>query len=310
MITKKIKIWVVALIALACSVQLVDAANSRGGPGSSAVLTLLEPFSAAVDAKSNASVAGMAEPYFINSNPAALNWLTGIKTSFMYNRGISGDNYLGFTAGYPFTYDVIGMGLQYYSTGDVSMYSMQGDKITETGQRDIILHLAWATSNFNIASGANLKLIHSSIFGKTGTSVAADIGTQYREENYNFGIAIRNLGTDIKYLNYREKLPLNIAAGLFYTEKYTDDHVFDGNFDLLYFVNEREYVFLTGIEYTYLKQFVLRGGYKFNITHTGSRDILATAGLGINFDYITVDYGLKFSGDVNSPHTVSVNYRF
>ncbi|MGM0441458.1 MAG: PorV/PorQ family protein [Elusimicrobiota bacterium] len=285
-------------------------ASDVAGPGSSAVLTLLEPFSAAGTGKSNAVVSDLGEAALINKNPASLNWLSRSQSSFMYRRGIDADNYIAFVTGIPLKYDAVGMGVQYYSTGDISLYDLQGDKITGVGQRDTVIHLAAATSNFNIATGINLKWINSQVFGKTGSAVAVDIGSQYKEENYNFGIAVRNLGTDIRYLNHKEKLPLNIAVGLLYTEMYDKVHLFKGNFDGLYYVNEKEYVFLTGLEYVYDKQFVLRGGYKYNITSPGDQDILLTTGVGFNFKNITVDYALKLAKNIDSPHTVSLDYRF
>ncbi len=278
-----------------------------GGPGSSSVLTLMEPFSAATAAMGEATAALYGAPYYINSNPASLYGISAPRISLMYRRGIDLDDYAALSLGWQKDKFGLGLGIQYYSTGDIDMYNLAGQKLTSIGSRDIIVNVAGSAEVMNIVSGINIKAVTSEIFGEKGTAFAADAGLQYRKLNYvTLALAARNMSGGIKYLNQTEELPLNVAAGLALTPLPS----VTASLEIPHYVNEDETFLLAGAQFLYNGIFALRGGYRHNLTEPGAQDISISFGGGIYWRNLSLDYAMGLAEDISSPHNLSFNYSF
>ncbi len=299
-------------IFLAAVFFIVSAAGrvNANGPGTSAVLTLLEPLSAAAAGTNNASIASSGSGY-LNSNPASIARASSPQASLFYRQGIMEDNYASAIAIFPLPWITLGAGAQYYTTGKFSVYNLAGDKVNEVGQEDMIIHIAAAGSFSKLSAGLNIKFIDSKIFGERATGSAADAGLQVKDiiNNLTVGAAVRNFGPNIIYINDSEPLPLNVAGGVSYNAGLgSSDLILSAEFP--YYVNEEEMFALAGAEYIYASRIAVRGGYRLNLTDTDAQDISLTLGMGITIGNYSIDYATGFADDINSPHSISLNINF
>ncbi len=284
----------------------VSACAYAGGAGSTAVLTLLEPVSGADAAMGEAGVALSGSPSMLRYNPAGIISSGPGRAGFLYRRGLADDSYFALTAslgGGDITYAA---SVQYYTTGEITLFNLAGQEVTEVGQRDTVFNLGAATEIGGIPAGVNLKYITSEIFGEDGSAFAADLGMQYKEfEGMTLGLAVRNLGTGIEYVSDEEDLPLNVAAGASYSgDHYGGDLLL--SMEVPYFVNEKETLILAGAEFIYNGMLALRGGYRVNLDDTSGEDVPVTLGVGIIWNNYLIDYGVGLASDLSSPHNISV----
>lgn len=110
----------------------------------------------------------------------------------------------------------------------------------------------------NLSLGATGKYIMISLAGYDATAAAADFGLKYRVGGVSLGLAVANLGQNLKFNQEEDKLPTVVRGGLaFYplasalvvaieAEKFLDGDLAVKN----------------GLEYRYDRYFV-RGGYSY-----------------------------------------------
>ncbi|CAN5407281.1 hypothetical protein BH11BAC2_BH11BAC2_22070 [soil metagenome] len=143
----------------------------------------------------------------------------------------------------------------------------------------------------SIHGGMTLRLISESISDVKSQGVAVDAGIQYvtgfneAKDNLKFGIALRNVGTPMKFsgegLAFRNdnqttninvlqeqrtqdyELPSLVSIGLSYDFKLAVDHRLTaaGNFTSNSFIRDQ---FAVGVEYGFKNMFMIRGGYTFD----------------------------------------------
>ncbi|GEM_PF-2014385 len=279
---------------------------SAGGGAATSVLTLLEPLSAVSAGTAESSVASLGASHLLNSNPASVYGVVGPEVGFIYRKGVMEDSYTAGFAVIPVENIFIGTGIQYYTTGNVSIHNLYGNKLTEVGQKDTIFHLAYAMKVSDMPLGVNLKIIRSEIFGESGASFALDFGGVYTEfyENINLGFAVRNVSWGIKYVDKYEDIPFNVAGGLNYEIEFSDSSL-NAKLELPYYIHEAEVVSLTGVEYNYRDKLSLRGGYRFNLSEPGIDDVSLSMGIGLTIGNYTFDYAAGIADDLDSTHSVS-----
>ena len=112
----------------------------------------------------------------------------------------------------------IGAGIRFLSYGDLDHFDEDGNKLGDLNAIDLALTGAYA---INFApkwnAGATFDLIHSSYLEYRSNAVAVSGGLYYKnsDEDFSFGISIRNLGTQIStFDDTREPMPLDISAGI------------------------------------------------------------------------------------------------
>jgi hypothetical protein len=161
-----------------------------------------------------------------------------------------------------------------------------------------------------ILIGVTGKLISESIPRASASSLAFDIGLQYYNlgqiEGLNFGIVVRNIGTNMKYsgpallertvddlgrVYYKDRptvsnqLPAAVELGVSYKRSLNEqnDVTIAGLFQNNNFEND---AFKFGAEYMFNNLFFLRGGYLLT-SNTDSKDLLYTftAGAGIYYKF-------------------------
>jgi hypothetical protein len=287
-------------IIIACNILPAE------GVGTSAGLTLLEPISARAAAMAESGCSLSGEVYNFNYNPASLTAVERPEISVMYMRGLAEDNLASIAFGKDFSFAPLGMSLIYYDTGKIEMYDVGGTAISETGQRDIVFTVGSAKNIFGYDVGLNLKVISSEIFGETAIAYAADLGWQYKDiiENLDIGVAVRNLGTELTYIDEGDPLPTNICPGGSFTKSWETCSLLT-SLDIPYYLNEEEVLALLGLECKYKEMFSIRAGYRTALTDTASKDRVISAGFGFNWNQYAFEYALGITRDVSNPHNIS-----
>ncbi|MCK9210146.1 MAG: PorV/PorQ family protein [Ignavibacteriaceae bacterium] len=207
----------------------------------------------------------------------------------------------------------------------------------------VTLGLTYANSlTDRIRVGINLKLVSEKIMRTGATGFAFDAGIQYQGlaglDGFNFGIALKNLGPQMKFsgpdlirtaseadakrgTNYYTidaasfELPSSLELGLSYAYnlssayKMTVSSAFQNN----NFAND-EYKF--GYEFVYDDMLFLRGGYAYMgeaTDDTYQQFFGVTAGIGLKVNIgleMVVDYAYRAAKFSESNHLIGVKFNF
>lgn len=154
-------------------------------------------------------------------NPATINDEMSGRLGLNYVNYLADVSYG--SAAYAYTYDrhlqTFHAGVTYINYGKFDGRNEQGEATGEFSGGEVALSLGYAYNvpYTDLYVGANAKFISSTLESYNSLGVATDLGAIYKDEktNTNYGLVIRNLGTQITtYNGEREKLPLEIIAGV------------------------------------------------------------------------------------------------
>jgi len=126
----KILITIAAFAASFLSATMLFA----GGAGSSAGLTLAETISAQTAGISESATALSGSINLIASNPAAIHSLEGNQASINYRAGLGEDMLASLLYGRRFSFASLGIAVNCYSTGEITMYDLSGNAVKKTGK--------------------------------------------------------------------------------------------------------------------------------------------------------------------------------
>ncbi|MBU1262229.1 PorV/PorQ family protein [bacterium] len=240
-------------------------------------------------------------------NPAGLVSLESKEFTGYYLDGLVDANYKFMGYAQPMRFGVIGCGISNLDGGKATIYNTDGTTKNVTAQTDYIFMISYANKvRENLSFGGNIKLIQSEL-GETSKAdaFACDLGGLYNipAKNLKIGVAIQNMGTEIKYEEEGDPLPLNIKLGTAYRFN---------NLLLALDINkpiENKLRFNIGGEYWIAKIMALRAGYKFKQEGSGS-DTGLTAGIGFKISNYRFDYAYVPYGNLDNTHQVSLTARF
>ncbi len=155
--------------------------------------------------------------------------------------------------------------------------------------------------------GANLKILRSSLVDYVSEAIAADFGCIFsipKIDNLSFGAAIKNLGTDQKFVKETFTLPQTITFGL----GYRNLNFYNLQIGLDY-NDQQDYDNFTSIGFSVspVYFFTIRGGAKL-----GGDSIFNSLrmGVGLQFQAVTFDYAFIPTSDLNATHQFSLSYAF
>lgn len=178
-----------------------------------------------------------------------------------------------------------------------------------------------------VSVGLTAKVVSEDYFGYGYTTWAMDLGTVYRTtfHGLKLGMSIMHFAPEVRfsgtYYDYSESdstkmkkfetysLPMNFRFGVSLNLLETTNHKVMIAADLIHTNNNLEQYNL-GLEYSFLKMFCLRGGYKLTTDEGGltfGAGIRMGLGesLGLNADYAYSDLGI-----LKSAHRVSLGISF
>jgi len=189
-----------------------------------------------------------------------------------------------------------------------------GDGFTQTGSfstYDMAMGVSLAGPCLieGLSVGTTIKFLRESLADASSNGGALDAGFIYQgnvERSWNVGAAVQNAGIASKFAAAAVKLPLTLRAGfsgqpfsqwLFSTDfvKRTDTA---GELD-------------AGVELTPKKFFSLRVGYRYGLNNPDLGGLANfSAGIGLRWTQMSLDYAIVPLGDLGLTHRVSLNFRF
>jgi hypothetical protein len=198
-------------------------------------------------------------------------------------------------------------------TRTVATLQQTGDGFTDAGSLstyDMSLGLsAAAPVTEDLRVGGTVKFLRESLADASSTAGAVDGGLLYRlseEHALNLGASAENLGFASKFADAAVELPTTGRVGIsgrpFAQWLLSSDFVKQvdtkGEFDIGAEITPRPYV-------------SFRVGYRYALTDPEQGGLSNfSAGLGMRFNQISIDYAFVPMGDLGITNRISVNYRF
>ena len=278
------------------------------GAGTSGAIVLEQPVGARASGMAEAYTAVGGEICVLHYNPASLISLPGREAAFSYQRGLADDSFMSLLYGQPTSLGVFAGAFSYYTAGDIDLIDLDGNEWTAKAEQDFVILAGFARKFVeNLPMGMNLKIVSSRLVEvKTGTAFAVDLGALYYTpiEGLAGGLAIRNLGTKLKFLDESDSLPLTISAGVAYQKPFGSQKILLSA-DFPFLVYEQKVTPAVGFELDWREMVQGRIGYKFNIDDTG-----LALGMGFSYQNYFINYAFGLADRLENGHRVSLGVRF
>ena len=205
------------------------------------------------------------------------------------------------------------------SAGPIQGFDASAQPIGNVGVNDAALSLSYACPLYQdrrygtlLAGGMNGKWIQERLDTVSAKAYAADAGLLFVPgkkwgealSGWKTGLALRNVGTPMKFDRESFPLPRILTAGLSYTGTWRGESftlALDGQQP-----NDGPRVFGAGVEILTLKTLVLRGGY----TSAGDLGNGLRIGGGLRFKIFQVDYAFAEEGPLGNTHRLGVTFFF
>ncbi len=246
------------------------------------------------------------DSYTIYYNPAGLTQLTQKQISFMHSKWLKDLHYEFLAYAEPVSSGVYGASIAYLGMNDLKGRDKDGNLTGDFGAKDLAIQLAYSLmANTDLSIGASLKLIRQRIEFEKASALAIDIGFLYHEpelKDLNFAFVIQNIGTNLKFINKREEIPIIYKAGVSY--KTIDNRlILAADFTKPADNNPRINL---GTEYLLSPTLALRCGY----TSKNDLDKGFSFGTGFIFNTFQLDYAYVPYGDLDNSHRISASFYF
>jgi len=274
---------------------------------------------------------GMSEdPSAIYWNPAGIADINGVSLVFDHTNWIADVGYNYFAGAYGIEgLGTIGLSVIVSDIGDMNVTTINqpegtGQTFTATDFAVALSYAVKLTENFAI--GFNPKFIYQSIWNMNASSVALDMGVQYRTpfDEMILAMSISNFGTKMRldgntalvlydadpqssgnndkipaYLETNSwSLPLIFRVGIAYDPVRSEDHNLTLVLDALHPSDNYESVNV-GAEYTFMNLLSIRGGYQSLFLDEAEQTFALGFGIKkqvignvtLRFDYAYQDFG-------------------
>jgi len=274
------------------------------GVGSSGGATLIASPSARASALGEAFSASSNDIAGFSYNPASLNSLLSGHASFLYHQVLEDESFGQFMIGFPLPKGSLGFSVGYYDGGELDLFDGVTRR-TVAAQQDIVISLGYAQKVGTASIGLTGKYLSSEL-GEVAkaTAFAGDLGLQFPvHPRIRFGAAVQNMGTELKFVENGDPLPLIARAGLnilIVPGPLTTSLLLEAP----YFLNEEEFQPSVGLEIG-MGLLAIRTGYKW-----GREAESFSIGSGFLLGQISLDYAFGLVNSFETQHRVSLSTRF
>ncbi len=239
----------------------------------------------------------------LHYNPAGLSSIQSNEVSLMYIHSIL-DIYYGYAAyAQPVGQGVAGGSIITLQGGDIEINYADGTSNSFKAQQDYVVTAGYALDVTQYVPGLSVgvagKVITATLLEEySAQAYAGDIGVIYKPpvEGLSFGVAVQNIGTDLKYQDYGDPLPFTSRIGSAYRLGLGEGHYLTGAVEMVNTKNIH-----LGVEYGLGGIFFARGGCK-----QGYELDNVTFGAGFKINTIQLDYALGLKGDLGMNHFISL----
>lgn len=279
-----------------------------------------------------ASIARVRDVNAVFWNPANITGIELGEASFSYTRWFADLDYFAGAAG--IRWNGVGVfalsyaSLNYGELQEALVTSATGSSDTRTGVTftggDLLLGFSFSREfTENLSIGITAKILQEKLFTYKVSLFAYDIGTNYDVgyKGMRLAMSFQNFGPSAKWLEQSDReegydIPLIFRIGLSANVISGEDGFFDVGQEHRLIVSteavhtndyaERLHI---GAEYLFSEFLAIRGGYRFNYEEgnwsLGLGFMQNVANITVSVDYSYVGY--RF---LNSPHRVTVSFRF
>ena len=299
---------ILILILVATSIYAGDVAR-KGTTGAEQVLIPVGARGIATGGAFLANITGLESIYY---NPAGLDVYPQTEAMFSYVNHLADINISYFAIGTTLG-DIgsIGFDLKSFNFGDIQVTTEDFPDGTGETYSPSFLTIGFTYSKVltdRISIGTNLKLISENIQNTNATGFALDAGVQYRfSEALMIGAAVKNIGSDMNYsgqdLADRTGIPGSIpgsSSGSYeiITEGFQIPSFFQLSLTYALNVDEQNNLLFAGaytannsfedianlgLEYGFMSNFFVRGGYNFLVQNASEYIYGFTFGAGLDY---------------------------
>lgn len=256
----------------------------------------------------------------LSYNPASLATMVASQASFQHLSYVEGVTQEGLAFGHAGRDQGLSWGLlaNYLRVGGidrtVATFQNTGEGFTQTdtfSTYDLLMGASLAgplwVDGFSV--GSTIKFLRESLADASSTGGAVDMGAVYQgnvERTWNLGAAIQNVGVASKFADAAVQFPWTLRVGAsgqpfaqwLVAADYVKRRDTSGEVD-------------AGAEVTPRKFFSLRVGYRYAFVSTDLGGLSSfSAGAGLRWGQMSLDYAFIPLGDLGLTHRVSLNFRW
>jgi len=242
----------------------------------------------------------------IGYNPAGLLSGGGVEAALSHTRWLMESSHDFAAAAFPLKGLRAGVGYSRFAAGEMTARDASGAAVGSFSNTDQAVSFNLAGRVKGLGLGAGVKYITSSLGGENASTFAADLGVTAGLGRVTVGLAARNIGPGLKYLEQSDPLPLAVSAGAL-------AHIIPGfgvSADITRLAHEDRTVVSVGSEYALLPALSLRAGYLAGRTTAEDDNRGFSAGAGVNLAGASLDYALTPYGELGSAQRITLRKRF
>lgn len=286
------------------------ASPAAAGPNAGAAFLKLDPSArSAAMGGASAALGGSADALFFN--PAGLTALRRREFTAGHAEWLAGTRFDALAYAQPVGWGSLGVSALRLSAGTLEARGADRRAAGAFEAADSVYAVSAARHLEGFAVGASLKYLRSEIGPYSAQTAAVDLGLRREVAGtpLGLGLAVRNLGKGLKFLDQEDPLPLTLAAGA----SYRLAGVFGLAAELRHEPHDRRMSVALGSEYAFLGALHLRAGYGANtLTRGAASGPLAGlgAGLGFRLKSFGADYAFTPFGELGDVQRLSLSARF
>jgi len=252
-------------------------------------------------------------------NPAGIATINEIEFNAMYHQNIVDTSNEAVNLVYPLKKRSlfgkkasIGVGVRAYQGGEMEWNELNPDESVKSSEvvkaeSDYQVGLCYgeeiASFSGNTYAGVMVKWIRSTLAEKYGASaLGMDIGVLHKIREFGLGIALQNIGTEMKFIEAVDSLPFTIRLGGSYERKIGKIVKVAGGLDVVKVKNDNMRWNLGGE--CWIKDILgIRAGYKIK-----DEDKISL-GASIRYKWVQLDYGYNIMDVFNNTHQIAITLR-
>jgi hypothetical protein len=294
---------------------LLFAAGSvaRAESAATCVLNMFEPIRSQALGGAGAAIGN--DPTLARLNPSSITQVRATSLTMGGKRGYFGDLLGHIQLVTPFGYGVAHLGGMYFESPSVRLTASDGTERYLLLQQDLAVEAGYCGNPFpGFSCGATAKILNSRMFEEVSSrTLSFDAGFQYQALRFlKTGLAVRHAGMGLMYSEDPIPLPLEMQAGLAAGWMLVKRANLPGDsllcvLDAIYPAQTHLLAWRAGLEYRLLGAIALRGGASLGHSNSLGR---YSAGLGLQYGSLRLDYSLRFTGEFSNPNSLSVTITF
>jgi len=299
----------ISFLALLISVLMVTGERGFAAAGASGIPMLKLGLPARSTALADASVSWVSGASATWQNPAGVRSDSGLVELMLVHREWIQDSRLEFLgASFPIgERSALGFSLATQTVPDIEIRTRPGTPEGSFTARTLGVGLSYALGfGRDLRFGVTAKYLYEKILIDDASGLGFDVGAQWQSPlpDLAFGLALTNLGGMSVLRTESTTLPAMLRTGASWRTEFlplSASALFSG--DLLYVFPENAAYGGVGMELFFEQTVAVRAGY-----HLGSEGRGLTAGLGVLYGIVRVDYAYAaVSHDLGNAHSIGIS---